>query len=135
MKLHGGFRQDIENSDKTYGFLMPGRGKRVYAFEAPIDAISHATLCKRFGIDWTKDYRVSRRLPVGPGFGTIFKRTTRRLRRSFSVTTMTRKAIFRMGHLTIMDEVKAEEMKKKYEKLGYWTAIQTPHLKKTLIRT
>ena len=59
MKLHGGFRQDIENSDKTYGFLMPGRSKRVYEFEAPIDAISHATLCKRFGIDWTKDYRIS----------------------------------------------------------------------------
>ena len=40
------FRQDVENSDKTYGFCMEGRSDRVYEFEAPIDAMSHATLCK-----------------------------------------------------------------------------------------
>ena len=39
------FRQDVENSDKTYGFCMEGRSDRVYEFEAPIDAMSHATLC------------------------------------------------------------------------------------------
>lgn len=53
------FRQDMENSDKTYGFLMEGRSRRVYEFEAPIDAMSHATLCKLHGIDWRKDYRIS----------------------------------------------------------------------------
>ena len=40
------FRQDMENSDKTYGFLMEGKSNRVYEFEAPIDAMSHATLYK-----------------------------------------------------------------------------------------
>lgn len=35
------FRQDMENSDKTYGFIMTGRSQRVYEFEAPIDAMSH----------------------------------------------------------------------------------------------
>lgn len=54
-----GFRQDIENSDKTYGFTMEGRSNRVYEFEAPIDAMSHATLCKLNGIDWREDHRVS----------------------------------------------------------------------------
>lgn len=38
---------------------MTGRSQRVYEFEAPIDAMSHATLCKMQGIDWRKDYRVS----------------------------------------------------------------------------
>ncbi|MCI6811261.1 MAG: DUF3991 and TOPRIM domain-containing protein [Lachnospiraceae bacterium] len=53
------FRQDIENSDKTYGFLMEGRSNRVYDFEAPIDAMSHATLCKLRGEDWRRDYRIA----------------------------------------------------------------------------
>lgn len=53
------FRQDVENSDKSYGFTMEGRSNRVYEFEAPIDAMSHATLCKLHGIDWQEDHRVS----------------------------------------------------------------------------
>ena len=53
------FRQDVENSDKTYGFCMEGSSDRVYAFEAPIDAMSHATLCKLHGIDWRQDHRVA----------------------------------------------------------------------------
>ena len=128
MKLHGGFRQDVENSDKTYGFLMPGRSKRVYEFEAPIDAISHATLCKRFGIDWTKDYRISE--------GCLSDRALERFLKNHPEI---KEIVFcydndSEGHLPDgtphnHGQVKAEEMKKKYEKLGYWTAIQTPHLK------
>lgn len=53
------FRQDVENSDKTYGFCMEGRSNRVYEFEAPIDAMSHASLCKLHGIDWREDHRVA----------------------------------------------------------------------------
>ena len=53
------FRQDVENSDKTYGFCMEGHSERVYEFEAPIDAMSHATLCKLYGIDWREDHRVA----------------------------------------------------------------------------
>ena len=53
------FRMDVEHSDKTYGFCMEGRSNRVYEFEAPIDAMSHATLCKLHGIDWREDHRVS----------------------------------------------------------------------------
>lgn len=53
------FRQDMENSDKTYGFCMEGSSNRVYEFEAPIDAMSHATLCKLHGIDWREDHRVA----------------------------------------------------------------------------
>ena len=53
------FRQDVEHSDKTSGFAMEGKSNRVYEFEAPIDAMSHATLCKLHGIDWREDHRVS----------------------------------------------------------------------------
>lgn len=53
------FRQDAANSDKSYGFTMQGTGSRVFAFESPIDAISHATLMKLNGMDDTRDYRIS----------------------------------------------------------------------------
>ena len=53
------FRQDVVNSDKSYGFTMQGTGNRVFAFESPIDAISHATLMKLNGMDDTRDYRIS----------------------------------------------------------------------------
>lgn len=53
------FRQDIVNSDKSYGFTMQGTGNRVFVFESPIDAISHATLMKLNGMDDTKDFRIS----------------------------------------------------------------------------
>ena len=53
------FRQDIVNSDKRYGFTMQGTGNRIFAFESPIDAISHATLMKLNGMDDTKDFRIS----------------------------------------------------------------------------
>lgn len=53
------FRQDVANSDKTYGFCMEGKSNRVYTFEAPIDAMSHAALCKLHGIDWREDHRVA----------------------------------------------------------------------------
>lgn len=53
------FRKDVENSDKTFGFTMEGKSNRVYEFEAPIDAMSHATLCKLYGSDWREDHRIS----------------------------------------------------------------------------
>ena len=53
------FRQDVANSDKSYGFIMQGTGNRVFAFESPIDAISHATLMKLNGMDDTRDYRIT----------------------------------------------------------------------------
>ena len=54
-----GFRQDVKNSDKTYGFSMVGTSDRVFCFESPIDLLSHATLCKLNGINYTEDSRIS----------------------------------------------------------------------------
>ena len=53
------FRMDFINNDKSYGFTMPGTSNRLYVFEAPIDAMSHATLFKLQGADWRRDHRLS----------------------------------------------------------------------------
>ncbi len=52
------FRQDAIGSDKQYGFCMEGTGDDIFVFEAPIDAMSHATLYKLEGLDWKKDNRI-----------------------------------------------------------------------------
>lgn len=51
----GGFRQDIEGSDKQYGFLLPAAappGEVVMVAEAPIDALSMATMQKNRSAGW-----------------------------------------------------------------------------------
>lgn len=53
------FKKDAENSDKGYPFHIAGKSSRVYTCESPIDAMSHATLTKLHGMDWTKDHRIS----------------------------------------------------------------------------
>ena len=51
----GGFRQDIEGSNKLYGFLLPADaspGEVVMIAEAPIDALSMATMQKNRSAGW-----------------------------------------------------------------------------------
>lgn len=53
------FKGDLVNSDKSYPFEMKGSNARLFVFEAPIDAMSHATLLKKAGVDWKIDNRIS----------------------------------------------------------------------------
>lgn len=119
------FRQDMENSDKTYGFLMEGKSNRVYEFEAPIDAMSHATLYKLRGYDWRKDYRISE--------GCL---SDRALKRFLEEHPKVNEIVFcydndvdgKLADGTPHNhgQVRAEEAKKHYQSLGYKVAIQTP---------
>lgn len=55
------YRGEVKNSDKRFGFTMRGlpKSNSVYVFEAPIDAMSHASLMKMAGGDWQEDWRIS----------------------------------------------------------------------------
>jgi len=56
------FRGDCAGSDKRYGFRIDGNSERLYVFESPIDAMSHASLVNAFAGDaaaWKKDSRLS----------------------------------------------------------------------------
>lgn len=119
------FRQDMENSDKTYGFLMEGRSRRVYEFEAPIDAMSHATLCKLHGIDWRKDYRISE--------GCL---SDKALKQFLNDHPQIREIVFcydndvdgKLADGTPHNhgQVRAAQAKEYFDSLGYTTYIQTP---------
>lgn len=55
------FRQDVQGSDKSYGFKIEGnpQSNRVWVFESPIDLISHATLYELNNQDYKQDTRIS----------------------------------------------------------------------------
>lgn len=119
------FRQDMENSDKTYAFSMEGRSNRVYEFEAPIDAMSHATLYKLQGYDWKKDYRIAE--------GCL---SDQALKRFLEQHPEVNEIVFcydndvdgKLSDGTPHNhgQVRAEEAKKHFGSLGYKVAIQTP---------
>lgn len=54
------FKGDVLGSEK-YPFVIQGKpeSKRVFVFEAPIEAMSHATIFKLGGKDYTEDNRIS----------------------------------------------------------------------------
>lgn len=52
-------KQDKSGSEKGIPFHMTGRSNKVYVLEAPIDAMSHATLAMLHGIDWRRDHRIT----------------------------------------------------------------------------
>jgi len=61
---HGDYRGDCSGSDKRYGFTIAAAepSVRLFIFESPIDAMSHATLAiLEFGdrTAWEHDYRLS----------------------------------------------------------------------------
>ncbi len=55
------FKNDIPGSDFNFYFIVPGRinVSKVFAFEAAIDAISHASVYKRIGDDYKTADRIS----------------------------------------------------------------------------
>lgn len=57
-----GFRQDVEGSDKRYGFVLPSSdpsSRSVVVFESPIDALSLATLRKSETNAWDRCHYLS----------------------------------------------------------------------------
>ena len=57
----GDYKGDATGSDKRYSFRMKGvvGNPHLHVFESAIDLLSHATLEKQRGFDWTKDSLLS----------------------------------------------------------------------------
>lgn len=121
----GSYRRDMPDSDKTYGFVMEGKSNRVYEFEAPIDAMSHASFFYMLGMDWEMDHRVSE--------GCLSKKA---LDRYLSVHPEINEIVFCYdndidgklpdGTPHNHGQIKAEKESDYYRSRGYQTWIQTP---------
>ena len=57
----GDYKGDATGSDKRYSFRMKGvvGNPHLHVFESAIDLLSHATLTKKKGFDWTRDSLLS----------------------------------------------------------------------------
>lgn len=55
------FKAEVPGSDKRFPFVMPGQNgsSSLCVFESAIDAMSHATIEKLTGLDWSKKHRVA----------------------------------------------------------------------------
>ncbi|MFI3326003.1 MAG: toprim domain-containing protein [Clostridia bacterium] len=123
--INGKFRQDIENSNKSFGFNIKGKSNRIYVFESPIDAMSHATLTKRKGLDETQDTRISE--------GGLFDKS---LTKYLQANENIKEIVFCFdndvdgkdfkGLPRNHGQVFAKSCLEKFSKLGYKTYIQTP---------
>lgn len=107
---------------------MEGKSTRVYSFEAPIDAMSHATLCELNGIPWQEDHRVSE--------GCL---SDKALERYLGLHPEILEIVFcydndmdgKLADGTPKNhgQEMAVKMARKYADLGYDTMIQTPNSK------
>ena len=123
------FKQDKENSDKSYPFYVEGKSDTVIVSESPIDLMSHATLAKMHGLDWKQDHRLSlgctwdgaleRYLKDHPEI----KRIVLALDNDYNARDKDGKRAPNYG------QVAAEKYCEKYGEQGYACAIHRPHLK------
>lgn len=123
------FKQDRENSDKSYPFYLEGKSDAVIVSESPIDLMSHATLSKMHGQDWKQDHRISlgctwdgaleRYLKDHPEI----KKIVFALDNDFNARDKDGKRAPNYGQMA------AEKYCNKYGEQGYACAIHRPHLK------
>lgn len=120
-----GFRQDVKNSDKTYGFSMEGTSDRVFCFESPIDLLSHATLCKLNGIDYKADSRISEGCLSDKAL-TRFLKDNPRVKEIVFCFDNDLNGVDHEKKPKNHGQVFAKKCADKFSKLGYKTQIQTP---------
>lgn len=117
------YKRDCVGSDKSYGFLMKGTLERsVYVFEAPIDALSHATLTleksKGMGIaNYKESWKKYTRLALGGVSDVALER--------YIKTNPNLKEISFCLDNDEAGQKNANQYKDKYEKLGYKVNIYT----------
>ncbi|WP_313523805.1 toprim domain-containing protein [Anaerotignum sp.] len=126
--LYGNFRQDVSNSDKTYGFQMAGTYNRVFVFESPIDAISHATLSKMNGIDYRFDHRISEGCLSDKAL-TRFLAENPQIKEIVFCYDNDMEGKLQDGTPCNFGQEFAKKCAKKFEEKGYTTFIQTPEKK------
>lgn len=111
------YKRDCVGSDKSYGFLMQGTlAHQVYVFEAPIDALSHATLTleksKGMGLaDYKESWKKYTRLALGGVSDVALER--------YIKTNPDLKEISFCLDNDEAGQKNANQYKEKYEKLGY----------------
>ncbi|MHB8125387.1 MAG: DUF3991 domain-containing protein [Desulfitobacteriaceae bacterium] len=128
-RTESNFKQDKENSDKSYPFYVEGKNDTVIVSESPIDLMSHATLAKMHGLDWKQDHRLS----LGCTWDGALERYMKdhpEIKKNVFVLDNDYNARDKDGkRAPNYGQVAAEKYCEKYGEQGYACDIHRPHLK------
>jgi hypothetical protein len=113
------FRGDCAGSDKRYSFSISGFSERLYIFESPIDAMSHASIAKAETGAWERHSRLS-----------LAGTTDTAMPFFLSQHTAVRELVFSLDNDKAGREA-AAMMARKYAKMGYTALIEPPRGKDT----
>lgn len=128
LMTNSSFRQEVTGSQKSHGFRMEGTRHRLFAFEAPIDAMSHASLSYLNGFNWREDHRVC-------GGGLSDKAIKNYLREHEEIKEIIfcfdndKDGTYDDGKPRNHGQEQAYKYFDYYQKLGYSTLVQKPRTK------
>lgn len=123
------FKGEVTGSNKDYCFKMNGNGDSATVYEAAIDAISHASRLKHFGMSWKKEYRIAlgglsdRPLNIFLKLHPEIKNITFAFDNDYDAKFSNGSPAPNWGQQA------AEKLAEKYSKLGYATQIEKPTAK------
>lgn len=123
------FKGEVPGGDKNYCFAMEGKGDSLTVYEAAIDAISHASILKHFGMSWKKEHRIALGCLSDHSLEGYLKRHPEIKNITFALDNDD-EAKFSTGQpAPNWGQQAAGKFAEKYAKLGYTTSIEKPMAK------
>lgn len=123
------FKGEVPGSDKKYCFTMEGKGDSLTVYEAAIDAISHASILKHFGVSWKKEHRVALGCLSDHSLEGYLKRHPEIKNITFALDNDYDAKFSNGNPAPNWGQRAAEKFAEKYSKLGYATLIEKPMAK------
>lgn len=123
------FKGEVPGGDKTYCFAMEGKGDSLTVYEAAIDAISHASILKHFGMSWKKEHRIALGCLSDHALEGYLKMHPEITKITFALDDDYDAKFADGSPAPNWGQKAAQNFAKKYEELGYRTSIEKPTAK------
>lgn len=123
------FKGEVPGGDKKYCFAMEGKGDSLTVYEAAIDAISHASILKHFGMSWKKEHRIALGCLSDHSLEGYLKRYPEIKKITFALDNDYDAKFSNGNPAPNWGQQAAEKLSEKYSKLGYTTQIEKPMAK------
>lgn len=120
------FKGVVPGSNMNYCFAMEGKGDSLTVYEAAIDAISHASICKSFGMGWKKEHRIALGCLSDNALAGYLKRHPEIKNITFALDNDDEAKFSNGRPAPNWGQEAANKYADKYAKLGYNTTIEKP---------
>lgn len=120
------FKGEVPGGDKNYCFAMEGKGDSLTVYEAAIDAISHASILKHFGMSWKKEHRIALGCLSDHSLEVYLKRHPEIKNIKFALDNDFDSKFSNGSPAPNWGQQAAEKFAAKYTEQGYTTSIEKP---------